>query len=332
MASGASSSTEKLSGDIHYVPKNQAPSKLPTYGFAIAIIFGIIGVGAGVTGVCGYFHVGALSNMAQVNAMIMMAAGGGGGVILLIVGIVGSVKNRQASSHADDKHSGSSQKSESTAPSKKREDIDTQGNTVFGPEAYEICPGVKVVGKVEPIPEHLKAGEGERDPFFNKPIEQSFPLLYISEKVTVNGKEMDLTFNNLEKITGIPFRDCYPYVKEQYGNTPLKPGWRRMSMGIISEKSRGMSWQAQKELVEGKGYDMPQALETAIFMYMVHAFTDRWVYPKGTYTRCIEKIGDKDPIIVGWGLEEEEDSGPGGFSVHYSLFDFNIYGVGAVRK
>jgi len=50
----------------------------------------VAGVGAG-----GYFQAGALSNLGQVNAIIMMAAVGGGGLILLIVGIVSSVKNCQ---------------------------------------------------------------------------------------------------------------------------------------------------------------------------------------------------------------------------------------------
>lgn len=76
------------------IPTHNPPSKLKTYGFAIAIIVGIGGLAVGATGLAGYFHGGALSNMAQVNAIIMMAASGGG-VILLIVGIVGTVKNRK---------------------------------------------------------------------------------------------------------------------------------------------------------------------------------------------------------------------------------------------
>jgi hypothetical protein len=72
----------------------RTPSKWKTYGFAIATIVGIGGLAVCGVGVVGYFHVGALSNMAQVDAIIMMAVSGGIGAILLISGIVGTVKNR----------------------------------------------------------------------------------------------------------------------------------------------------------------------------------------------------------------------------------------------
>ncbi|MBI3901258.1 MAG: hypothetical protein HY324_03795 [Chlamydiia bacterium] len=92
-----------------------SPSKLKTYGVAIAIILGIGGLAVGAAGLAGYFHVGALSNMAQFDAIIMMAEGGGGGIILLIVGIA-------------------NYKSDSTERAKIIRP-DTQGGLVYGPEA-----------------------------------------------------------------------------------------------------------------------------------------------------------------------------------------------------
>lgn len=93
------SSASKLgSGEIHPHVLASPPSTVKTYGFAIAIIVGIGGLAIGAAGVAGYFQVGALRNMAQVDAIIMMAAGGGGGAILLIVGVMGSIKNRQSGS------------------------------------------------------------------------------------------------------------------------------------------------------------------------------------------------------------------------------------------
>jgi O-acetyl-ADP-ribose deacetylase len=74
------------------VPKHNPPSKLKTYGFVIAIIMGIGGFAAGGAGVAGYFQVGALSNMAQIDAIIMMGVGWGGGAIFSII----AVKNRKA--------------------------------------------------------------------------------------------------------------------------------------------------------------------------------------------------------------------------------------------
>jgi len=81
------------------IPTYTSPSKLKTYGFIIAIIVGIGGLAVGGAGVAGC--VGAFSNMAQIDAIIMVAVGGGGGIILLIIGIVGTVKNRKISSKSE---------------------------------------------------------------------------------------------------------------------------------------------------------------------------------------------------------------------------------------
>jgi hypothetical protein len=288
---------------------------------------------AGV-GVGGYLQVGSLSSLSQVNSIIMMTAGGGGGIIFLIIGIVGTVKNHRNNTND------SAQSTSTNALSKKSEDFDTQGNTVYGPEAYERFPRVKVVGEAGPIPERLKALRGETDPFFQKPVKESFPLVYFPKQISVNGEVMDLTLNNLEKMTGIPFKFFSP-INEQFRDTPLEPGWRRMSMGIISEESRGESYQEQKDRVENtekvgdeQKYFMQQALEVAVFMHLVHAFTGRWVYPAGTYTRCIEKIdGEDEYLVVGWGIEDE-GSAPVGFGVSCFNGDFvgDICGVGALRK
>lgn len=74
-------------------PQN-LPSKLKTYGFAIAIILGICGFAVCGTGVAGYNKVGALRDLSQANAIIMMAVGGSIGILLLIMGVVGFLKNR----------------------------------------------------------------------------------------------------------------------------------------------------------------------------------------------------------------------------------------------
>jgi hypothetical protein len=68
-------------------------------GFAVAIIVGIGGLGVAGVGFAsfgahkGWWAAGALSNLSQIDAIIMMAAGGAGGIVLLIIGIVGTVKN-----------------------------------------------------------------------------------------------------------------------------------------------------------------------------------------------------------------------------------------------
>src|SRR6478609_8544613 len=89
--------TGDYSSDLPIV-KNE-PSKGKTIGFAIVIILGLGGLALAGEGLGGYLQAGSLSSLGQVNSMIMMAAGGGGGMLFLIIGIVGSVKNRQTSSH-----------------------------------------------------------------------------------------------------------------------------------------------------------------------------------------------------------------------------------------
>ncbi len=81
------------SGEMMRDMRTDSPSQCKTYEFALIIIVGIGGLAVGGAGLAGYFHVGALSNLSQVNAIIMMAAGGGGGMIFLVIGTVGSVKN-----------------------------------------------------------------------------------------------------------------------------------------------------------------------------------------------------------------------------------------------
>lgn len=97
----------------HHVPTSPPPSKLKTFGFAIAIIGGIGGLAAGAAG---YFHVGALSNMAQIDATIMMAARTG-----------------------------------STGRAEIIRSIDTQDGSVYGPEAWKIW-NVEVLDAVPPTP------------------------------------------------------------------------------------------------------------------------------------------------------------------------------------
>jgi hypothetical protein len=69
-------------------------------GFVIAIIVGIGGLAVAGVGFAsfgstqGWFAAGALSNLSQIDAIIMMAAGGAGGIVFLIIGIVGTVKNK----------------------------------------------------------------------------------------------------------------------------------------------------------------------------------------------------------------------------------------------
>jgi hypothetical protein len=285
---------------------------LKTYGFAIAIIVGIGGLAVGATGLAGYFHVGALSSMAQVDAIIMMAAGGGGGIILLIVGVVGTVKNRQSNSHqrhgdvhVDSERSGATRKSGST------ERADTQDDSVYGPEAWKIW-NVEVVDVVPAAPQ---VDLSKKDKV----------LLYIPQTIRVHGKEQDFNLKTLKEISGGPFRYFSESVEGQFGDN-MAPGWVLIDKNVIPE-SRNKDYETQERMVEERGCSMPSVLEAMVLNLMVFASTGERLYGQEpwTYTRCIEKVDGQYPVVVG-------GFGSDGLSVPHNIFDDDSYGVACARR
>jgi hypothetical protein len=275
-----------------HVPTSPPPSKLKTYGFAIAIIVGIGGLAVGANGLAGYFHVGALSNMAQVDAIIVMAAGGGGGTILLIIGVVGTVKNRQTSSHqrdgdihVDAERSGATRKSGSTGRAEIIKSIDTQDGSVYGPEAWKIWD-VEILDVVPPAPQ---VDLSKKDKV----------LLYIPQRIRVHGKEQDFTLKALKEISGGPFRYFGKKVEAQFGDK-MAPGWVLIDTNVIPE-SKNKDYETQKKMVEARGCSMPSVLEAVVLNLMVFAFTGDRLYGQEpwTYTRCTEIVDGQHPVVVG---------------------------------
>jgi hypothetical protein len=323
-----SSSSELRTGNVYRPDEsthNSSPSKLKTYGFIIAIIVGVGGLAVGGAGVAGYFHVGALSNLAQIDAIIMMAVGGGGGVILLIVGIIGTVKNRQPVSHqlrngVNSGHRSASQKTESTQKTGNISSVDTQGGLVYGPEAWSAlgkkwsCQLKILDAKIPNAPE--------------KDVAEGRVRIYIPQKVSVNGEEKDFTLNNLIEMGGGPFEYCSDSVKDQFGNATAS-GWIEIDRGVIQE-SRSKNYDTQKDMVEKKGCRMPSVLEAVVLNLMVFAFTGERLYGEEplTYTRCSEKVDGKYPVVVG-GFDFD---GLHVISYHFTFFDFDSYGVAALWK
>ncbi len=70
-------------------PQSQRVSNEPVQwkklGFAICIILGIGGLATIGTGLCSYFHVGALTHLSQIDVIILLASGGGGGIVALLL-------------------------------------------------------------------------------------------------------------------------------------------------------------------------------------------------------------------------------------------------------
>jgi hypothetical protein len=308
------------------------PSKLKTYGFAIAIIVGVGGLAVGAAGLVGYFHVGALSNMAQVDAIIMMAVGGGGGTILLIIGVVGTVKNRQSSSrqrhgdvHVDSEHGGATRILDSIERTEIIRPPNTQDGLVYGsetcinwdvlygPDMWKIW-GIEVLD-VAPLAPRIDLSKGDT------------VLIYIPQRIRVNGKEQDFTLKALKEICGDSFRVFDKEIERQFGHN-MASGWVLMGKNVIPE-SRGQDYETQKRMLEGRGCGMPSVLEAAVLNLMVFAFTEERLYGREpwTYTRCTEKVDGQYPVVVG-------AFGSDGLYVYYDdSFGHDNYGAaGALRE
>lgn len=234
-----SSASSDLKTDDIYRPNesthNSPPSKLKTYGCIIAIIVGIGGLAVGGAGVAGYVHAGALSNLAQIDAVIMMAVGGGSGVTLLIVGIVGTIKNRQPVSlqSRNDVISGHRNPPQKTGSAQKTDrisSVDTQGGLVYGSEAWPALG--RTWGCTLTILDEKISDAPKED------IAKGRVRIYIPKRVSVNSKEKDLTLNNLIEMGGGPFGFCYnEKVKTQFGNKTAS-GWIEIDRDVIQDSRK----------------------------------------------------------------------------------------------
>jgi hypothetical protein len=294
------------SSDPHIV-KNK-PSKGKAIGFAIVVILGLGGLAVAGVGLGGYLQAGSLSSLGQVNSMIMMAAGGGGGIIFLIIGIVGSVKNRQISSHQQNDHSEGAERNSVVHPKNtkaiskptKNTDIaltvDTHGGLIYGADAWKIW-NVEVLDKVPDAP---KIRWDDNDAHFNKAFRENYALLYIPERIRVNGEDKDLTLKTFKEIREGSFKYFDNSVEDQFGDSTAS-GWVLISKKVVPD-SRRKDYSTQEKMVEAKkGFRMPHVLEAAVLNLMVDAFTGKKLYGETpvTYTRCIEKVDGEYPVVVG---------------------------------
>ena len=296
-----------------------------TYGFAIAIIIGIgIGIGGlavGGVGAAGYFG-GAISNLSQVHAIIMMAAGGGVcGAILFIFGVVGTVKKCRNNTLEDT----SGSRARQPVQVNKQEIIrttDTQNGLVYGADAWRIW-GADVLDEVPPAP---AINWDENDPYFNEAYRNNYVLLYIPQGIRVGREEKALNLQTLREISGGPFEYFSKSVAKQFGSSSSY-GWVLVSKKVIPD-SRRKRYKEQKQMVEEQeGFRMPQTMEAIAANLMVFAFTNASLYGEQplTDTRCAEQVDGRYPVVVG-------GFSPVGFVVFYDRFDYVGYGVAALRK
>jgi hypothetical protein len=269
MASPATVRTEEHSSN-HTIVKNK-PSTRKTIGFAIVTILGLGSLVAAGVGLGGYLQAGSLSSIGQVNSIIMMSACGGGGIVFLVVGIVGSVKNCQRKSLQNMRDVVST--------------IDTKGGLIYGADAWKIW-NVEVLDKVPELP---NVDLSQKDKI----------LLYIPQRVRVNGKEKDFNLKTLIEIQHDRFKYFSPIVENQFQHTTAA-GWALIDKAVIPE-SRSQDYETQKTMVESKGGRLPSVLEAIVLNLMVFDFTGERLYGHDpcTFTRCAEKVNGKFPVVVG---------------------------------
>ncbi len=157
------------------------------------------------------------------------------------------------------------------------------------------------------------------------PSKKDAVLLYIPRRVRVGGEEKDFTLQVLKETSGGPF-DCFKEkVAEQFGDT-MAPGWVLIDKKMLSG-SQGENYEIQERMVEVRGCSMPSVLEAVALNLIVFASTGEQVYndKSWNYTRCIEKVDDQYPILVGC-------FGSQGLRVTYDNFYDNYDGVACVQR
>jgi hypothetical protein len=323
---------------------NSPSSKLKTYGFIIAIIVGIGGLAVGGAGVAGYFHVGALSNMAQIDAIIMMAVGGGGGITLLIVGIVGTVKNRKTDrgSEPSSENRGAHSTSNNSGIGGVRQTefiVHTSKGTIrdaqrFGQAQWKTYFGD--IGDEPSLPDDIDEILHSTCPFSgNEDTKVKDTHMLVLIPATVDGEK--LTLDKLEQL--IPnskegnkatYRS-YGRTKDEHGRAEVgQSHWVLMTRDILPG-SRNKTYNDQKELVQlysDQDYVVPDAIEAAVCILMEFVASGVHLYPITyipTYTRCAQTVEGQYPVVVGgFGFD--------GLLVRTSDFDDDCYGIAALRR
>ncbi|MBS0646237.1 MAG: hypothetical protein JSR97_06565 [Verrucomicrobia bacterium] len=269
------------------------------YASILAIIAGIGGLAAAGVGLACYFHVGTLSNMTQINAIIMMTAGFLSGTLLLTTGIH-NVKNRKTHYKTQSIRSLNTLQSADASIETTSLMLD---KSRFGQEHWETY-----FGKVEdepPLPSNLEEILNSPCPFFGekgKKVRDTHILVLIP--ATVSGHP--LTLNYLNDLLQHPrqgnaaqFHDSYEnsMIKEYHGNQAIKQShWVLLTRDVLP-RSKHMSYKDQKKLLGTpslKEYSIPAAIEVAICSLMEFVSSGRHLYgsnPK-TYTRCSESMKD----------------------------------------
>jgi hypothetical protein len=263
---------------------NHPPRSFKTYFFTVATISAIVFLALGGIGVAGYFHVGVLSNMAQIDAIVMMALYGGAGAVLLIVGIVGLIKNRNATHiHRTETHirnrdalpaeTSNHQMYHSTGTNYVRQTdfIEKTGTGAirglqhFGKAQWEFYFGA--VGNEPPLPSNIHEILDSPCPFSgDKTIKVKDTHMLVLIPASVNGEA--LTLNKLAELIKKPKNGGHPTKygrynmdqKREHGDKTVdRAHWVLMTRDVIPESK---AYNEENEFIRQRAAAIPSALDT----------------------------------------------------------------------
>jgi len=186
---------------------------------------------------------------------------------------------------------------------------------IYGADAWKVW-NVEVL---DTVPEAPEVNLSKKDKI----------LLYIPQRIRVDGKEKDFNLKALTEIKGDSFSFFSSSVEKQFEKTTAA-GWVLIDKTVLPE-SRAKDYDTQKKMVEEKGCHMPSVLEAIVLNLMVFDLTGERLYGQDpwTYTRCVEKVDGKYPVVVGGfgsdGLNVNDD-----YSI--SFFDYDDYCAACARR
>lgn len=286
-----SSAAKVGSGEINR-PAPSTHTKWQSCGFAIALILGIGGLAVGAAGATAYFHVGSLSNISQVNAIIMMSVGGGGAVIFLVLAAKNHPKVRQQNRDPSEAEQPQNNVFVKTASTWGYFDNSIDTRRLYGPQAWSIW-NVEILDHIPEPPQD--------DP--------SKVLLYIPKRVKVNGQEKNFDLNVLTEVTGGKFAACCinDSIEQQFGKSTGSGRWIEIDMNM-DPTTFDQTCETQEEMMKQRGGRLPNILEAIILIKLVCAHTNKPLWGTSIYTRCSDKVSTdycESAIYVGFGNERQ---------------------------
>ncbi len=157
--------------------------------------------------------------------------------------------------------------------------------------------------------------------------------------ITVLTMPKGLTLNKLVKLARSPkqgnrtnFNYISPRVLEELGDVFVEKTYRVAITNSVLQRSRNLFVRAQEKLVNSLYCElqMPEVLPVATLAILTYvssqALPPTCLYGAGTYSRCSDQVDNCNIVVGGFALE--------GLNVTPSSnsFNFNSYGVGAMRK